>query len=331
MAKLRVGFIGAGFIAGVHAERLSKFEEIEIVAFTDIVREKAQNLASKYGGNVYTDYHEMFSKEKLDAVYICIPPFAHKDEVMIAAENGIHVFIEKPIALDLRLAEEMVKSVEKNGVKSQVGYVFRFTAGISGAKRLIESGDVGKVLHFQCAYLGNMLFLIGKKHWWKDESKGGGHIVEQVTHVYDTVRYLLGEADEVFSYTSRFMEKVDPDWRVEDGHVAVLKMRNGAIVSMFSSACYRGFNWLWRIICEKAVMELPNPHKIMVWFREKDEEKIVEKNLDFYAEESRDFINAILNDRDTKVPIREGYNTLKLTLAVKKAAKLGKPIKLDEL
>ncbi|OYT48867.1 lipopolysaccharide biosynthesis protein, partial [Candidatus Bathyarchaeota archaeon ex4484_231] len=82
--------IGCGGIARMHAKRLSTLEEAKMTAYADIDVEKAKNFSETYGGKAYSDWHEMLDKEKLDIVYICLPPFAHTDEVMVAAEKGIH-------------------------------------------------------------------------------------------------------------------------------------------------------------------------------------------------------------------------------------------------
>src|SRR5437879_6101885 len=128
MQEFRVGLIGCGGIANRHATILAALENVELAAFCDIEGSCAQQFATKYAGGrppVFTDYHEMFQKVELDVVYVCLPPFAHSDEVERAAERGIHVFIEKPIALDLKTAERMVSATERAGVKTQVGFMLR--------------------------------------------------------------------------------------------------------------------------------------------------------------------------------------------------------------
>ena len=101
----RVGMIGCGGIANRHATILEKLDRTELVAFCDIAVERARDFAQKYADGkppTFSDYHEMIEKVALDVVYICLPPFAHADEVEVAAAKGVHVFIEKPIALTMR-------------------------------------------------------------------------------------------------------------------------------------------------------------------------------------------------------------------------------------
>ena len=139
---------------------------------------------------IYTDIEAMYEKTEMDAVFICLPPFAHTLDVDIAAEKGIHIFIEKPIAGDMATAQRMVRKVEAAGVKSQVGFMLRFGDAVEQVKAKIDSGEAGWMA---ARYMCNCLH----SDWWRDKSKSGGQVVEQVIHIYDLTRYLLGEPDTV--------------------------------------------------------------------------------------------------------------------------------------
>ena len=113
--------IGCGGIANRHATILQKLERTELAAFCDIAEERARDFAAKYAEGkppVFSDYHVMLERVPLDVVYICLPPFAHSDEVEAAAAKGVHVFIEKPIALTMELANRMVAATDRAGVKT---------------------------------------------------------------------------------------------------------------------------------------------------------------------------------------------------------------------
>jgi len=111
--RYRVGILGCGGIANAHARAILKTGRMDFVAFCDIEEQRAKEFNERYAqGNakVFTDYHKMFELAEMDIVYICLPPFAHSDEVEIAAKAGVHIFIEKPIALDMETADRMVKA-----------------------------------------------------------------------------------------------------------------------------------------------------------------------------------------------------------------------------
>ena len=326
---LNVGFIGCGGVARFHLRHLPNLEEVKLVAFCDVVKERAKELAEKYGGNAYTDYHEMFHKEKLDLVFICLPPFAHKDEVMVAAENGVNIYIEKPIALDLKLAKEMQKAVEKAGVKSQVGYQLRFSYSVEKAKKLIESGEAGEVGlacgHYWCRFI--------RKDWWIDKSKSGGQIVEQSTHLYDILRWLCGDVEKVYCEGGRLFYKDVPGMTIEDTSSVVLRFKSGAVGSVTATiGAAKGYWWIrWWVVCSNALLESSEFNELKVYWSNKEPaviEDVKELRGEPMALAERDILNAILHDKPTRVPISEGVKTLELTLAAVKSMETGKVITL---
>jgi len=326
MRRLKIGMIGCGGIAGLHAEKLRSIEEANMVAFADIIKEKAEAFSKRYGGRVYTDWREMLDKESLDIVYICLPPFAHSDEVMVSAEKGIHIFIEKPIALNMKLAWEMVRAVEKNNVKSQVGYCLRFSYAIDKAKRLIESGEAGKiglaVGWYWCHFLGGA--------WWRDKSKSGGQIVEQSTHLYDAFRYLCGEVKEVYGQMDRRFWTDVPDITVEDVSNTTFRFESGAIGSISATTWGAASQWWfrWLMATEKFTMHSDDRNTLSLYSTEKNKVIRESEERDVYLLESKDLIQAIFNDDETRTPIREGAKTLEFTLAARKSMETGKPVKL---
>jgi len=326
MRRLKVGMIGCGGIAGVHAERLKSLEEVEMIAFADVVKEKAEVFSKRYGGKAYASWREMVDKEPLDIVYVCLPPFAHSDEVIVSAEKGIHIFIEKPIALDMKLAWSMVRAVEKNGVKSQVGYCQRFGYAIDKAKKLIESGEAGKiglaVGLYWCHFLGGA--------WWRDKNKSGGQIVEQSTHLYDAFRYLCGEVEEVYGQMDKRFWTDIPDLTIEDVSSTTFRFKSGAIGSISATTWGAASQWWfrWLMATEKYTMYAEDANTLNLYLTEKVRVMMESEQRDVYLLESKDLINAVLNDGDTRTPIREGAKTLELTLAARKAMETGKPVRL---
>lgn len=326
MKRLKIGMIGCGGIAGAHAERLKSLEEVNMVAFADIIKEKAEAFSKRYGGRAYTDWCEMLDKEPLDIVYICLPPFAHSDEVMVSAEKGIHVFIEKPIALNMKLAWSMVRAIEKNNVKSQVGYCLRFGYAIDKAKKLIESGETGKiglaVGWYWCHFLGNV--------WWRDKSRSGGQIVEQSTHLYDAFRYLCGEVEEVYGQMDRKFWTDVPNITVEDVSSSTFRFKSGAIGSISATTWGAASQWWfrWLVATERYTMYADDRDTLSLYSTEKNKVIRESEERDVYLLESKDLIQATLNDDETRTPIRDGAKTLEFTLAARKSMETGKPVKL---
>ena len=325
--ELRVGVIGCGGIAGAHATRLSTLKEVKLTAFSDIDEKRAKDFANKYGGNVYADWQKMLDKEELDIVYICLPPFAHTDEVMVAAEKGIHIFIEKPIALNMDLAQRMVEAVKKHDVKSQVGYQIRFGLATEKAHELIkegEAGDVGLALGwYWCHYLG--------KDWWRDKKRSGGQIVEQATHLYDALRYLCGDVDKVYGeMDKRFWTDVS-DLTLEDVSSLTVRFKSGALGAIVSTTWGVPNQWWlrWLIATKNYTMESSDANTLTLYTTEAPTKRqTISEERDLQLLEAQDLIQAVLKDKETRTPIVEGAKSLEFTLAAMKSMETGRAVKL---
>jgi len=266
----------------------------------------------------------------LDAVFICLPPFAHEDEVEVAAEKGVHVYIEKPIALSAELGERMVRAVEKHGVKSQVGYQLRFSFAAEEAKRLIESGAVGGVGLVVGAYWCRFI----RTDWWIDRSKSGGQLVEQATHLYDLLRWLCGDVELVYAEMDRLFYRDVEGMTIEDTSGVVMRFKSGAIGVVSSTIGAVPNHWWirWAIIGRDATLESDDIETLRVYHSSRTPltmEVRREYGRDPMLLAERDFIEAVLRDRETRTPIREGLKTLKLTLAAVEAAEKRKPIRVE--
>lgn len=131
--RLRVAILGAGFIAKIHAERLRQRDDVECVAICKAVPAVAEAMAKQVGlagVRIFDDFERMLDEIRPDALYVCLPPFAHSGQVELAAERGIHLFLEKPIALTEERGSSMVRAIEKAGVVSQAGFQFRFRRSV---------------------------------------------------------------------------------------------------------------------------------------------------------------------------------------------------------
>jgi myo-inositol 2-dehydrogenase/D-chiro-inositol 1-dehydrogenase len=221
---IRIGFVGIGWIAGTHMDALSQLEEAQPVAFCDIDSERAERAAARFGGRAYTDWRAMLDAESLDALYICLPPHAHDGVEIAAAERGIHLFVEKPVARDLDYARRVEEAIQKAGVICSVGYHFRYYGAIERAKERLQGLPV---LMVKGAWDDGMPT---GTLWWRTYAHSGGQLVEQTTHIFDLARYLVGEIVEVFTYSHynpALLHHPDGDIAVAD--VVCLKFENGAV------------------------------------------------------------------------------------------------------
>jgi len=332
MPALRTAFIGCGGIARAHANVLAGLpERVQMVAFCDVVRERAQAFADEYAkgaGLVFTDGAHMLDELKLDLVYICLPPFAHTNEVELAAGRGAHIFIEKPIALNMEVADRMVAAVERTGVKSQVGFVLRFGDAVEAAKRELDSGEAGPPALMIGKYMTNSLH----SAWWRDRSRSGGQVVEQIIHVYDMARFLLGEATEVYAGMDNLFHREIADYTVEDVAAAVVHFDGGAWATISSTNCAIPNQWLsqWEVVTRNRTMRFDNANCAVFHHTDQRWPRTTTINSDrnMLLGETLDLLDAIEDDGPTRTPISEGAKSLRLVLGVNESAATGKPVKL---
>ena len=193
MKTLRIGVIGAGGIAtDAHIPGYLAQEGVEIVAICDVVPGKAQAVADKLGiPHAYESHTEMLNAEKLDAVSVCTPNFAHKQSTIDALEAGCNVLCEKPIAMNLAEGQAMVAAAEKAGKLLQIGLQQRFGAEAQLLKRFIEAGDLGEIYYGEGTYLRRR----GIPGWGVFTHKnlqGGGAMIDIGVHALDLTLWLMG-------------------------------------------------------------------------------------------------------------------------------------------
>ena len=129
MKKARLAVIGCGGIGNYHLGHFMQFTDIiDMVGFCDLVEEKAKDFSQRAGmGEVFTDYREMLDTVKPDMVFVCVPPYCHGQIEYDLIERGIHFFVEKPLALDLELAKDILLKAEKKGLVTASGFQCRYS------------------------------------------------------------------------------------------------------------------------------------------------------------------------------------------------------------
>ncbi len=228
--SVKVGFIGTGGISRAHRKHLKNMDGVEVVAMCDVVEERATGAAAEWEAEVFTDYREMLGSVEMDAVYVCVPPFAHGEQEVLAAERGIAVFVEKPVAVTMEVAREVEAAIREHGVISCVGFQNRYLDIIARTRKLLEGRPVGLVMGY---WMGDL----PKVDWWRRKEMSGGQAVEQTVHVTDTVRYLFGDVKSVYAGGRTGLMADVEGYNIEDASAATLMFENGVLATIFS-ACF---------------------------------------------------------------------------------------------
>jgi predicted dehydrogenase len=227
---MQIGFIGVGGIARNYLGSLEKLQR-PVAAICDINPETAARVAQEQHCNRYTDHREMLTREKLDAVFIAIPPAAHDSHTIDAVEAGAHVFVAKPVALDLELARRTQAAVARSGRINQVGYMARYSDITERAKELVQGRDLGMGM-------GRFLARMPESHpWWGKAAISAGQIVEQSTHLFDWLRYFLGDIESVQAFGYDGPDDLIADF--EDSTTVNLRFASGAVGSVVSTCSAR--------------------------------------------------------------------------------------------
>jgi predicted dehydrogenase len=313
--KVKIGFIGCGGNARGHMGTLKQMEDVDLVALCDIKAELAKSATDQFGGKPYTDHKEMLKNEDLDGVYISIPVFAHGKPEMDVIERGIPFLVEKPVAINMEIAEKVLDAVEKNKIITCVGYQLRYAGSVDQAKAVLNGKTINMVMGKYWCNSG----MGGPEFWLRQMSKSGGQLVEQATHTVDMMRYLGGEIKEVFAFQeNRVLKDID----CPDVNAVSIKFVNGALGSLTTAWAYVG-DWN-----NANVIDILFDNSLMNWtyggINVKPETQIPEKGQDQGID--RVFVDAVKSCDGSKIrsPYIDAIKTLSATLAMNKSGQSGK-------
>ncbi|GIQ68806.1 Gfo/Idh/MocA family protein [Xylanibacillus composti] len=263
MQKYRIGFIGCGEIAHMHAACLLDNGAL-IAGGYDFNEAAARQLADRFGGKAFADPEQLCQDRDVDAVYICTRHDSHVQYVTMAARNGKAIFCEKPLAMNAEAAAEAVEAVEKYGVPCVLGFNHRYSPGIAKLKQyLLEHQEQAQILHFQFV---TAPFL---KSWAGLQEQGGGVLVCLGSHVLDLVHYLA--PSEVVQLQSMAVGLRLPSPYLEDAFGAVMTNEAGQFITVqahdlgnrdFSTDPAHRINTVQAFIGDEAVVARPSQFEV---------------------------------------------------------------------
>lgn len=322
---MKIAFIGCGGIAGAHMIRLAQIPDVEFAAMCDIVEEKAKEASEKYGGKVYTDYHKMLDEVKVDACFICIPPFAHTDQELLCVDKRVPFFVEKPIHLDMEKAKEIALKVKEKNLITSTGYVLRYFDIVDKAKGII-AGE--KIAVSRGKYFGQVP--AAGKGWYSKKNKSGGQLIEQATHTVDMMRYLMGDIEEVFAYKFEGINnKIYEGYDVEDASTILLKFQNGIIGNLSCTWLWTGYNSGVEMIGQGIML---NYEGNSLTVDRVDKKTTYVSSVDPMKVEDESFISAVKNNDPSKVKsdYEDALKTLAVSICAITSFEKGIPIKIKD-
>jgi myo-inositol 2-dehydrogenase/D-chiro-inositol 1-dehydrogenase len=196
LTTVRIGMVGAGAVAARHVRTLLAMDGVEVAGVADPALGRARELAGQAGAAAYPNHMELLDAERLDAVYICVPPFAHGAPELAVIDAGLPMFVEKPVAIDQETAATVAARLAERPLLTCTGYHWRWLDIFDRAAALLADRPPRLV---QCLWLDK----VPPPPWWLRRDGSGGQVIEQTTHVLDTARGLAGEVTEVHAFGAR--------------------------------------------------------------------------------------------------------------------------------
>ncbi|WP_291493376.1 Gfo/Idh/MocA family oxidoreductase [Desulfurella sp.] len=334
---LNLGIIGVGGIGKVHARNVAtKIPNAKLVAIADINIDVARKVAQEIGLKdikIYSNYQELIQNSNIDGVIIATPTFTKKDIVIAAADAGKHVFVEKPLALNLRDVDEMIKHVERQRIKVVVGYQRRYDRAFIKAKEAVSQGKVGNILTIKSWTRDPPPMPQG---WAADPRLSGGRLIDSLTHDFDIIRYLTGtEVVSVYAEGSVMVYEEYKKLGDYDHLFVILKMSNGILgLAEYSGYTPYGYDTGVEIHGSKGkvIISMGTNSSYMAI---SDNAYIydipthwTERYEDAYVSELMDFVDSVINDREPKCTIYDGRAALEIALAAWESIRKGVPVKI---
>jgi myo-inositol 2-dehydrogenase/D-chiro-inositol 1-dehydrogenase len=313
VSRLRVACVGTGFIAGRHLAALADLPDVEVVAVADPLRERAAEAAERCGARAYDDGLRLLESEDLDAVWLCVPPYAHGPLESAALDRGLPFFVEKPLALDLTTAREVADRVAATGLLTAVGYHWRHLDVVREARELLRDAPPHLVT-------GYWLDRTPAAPWWVQRDRSGGQVLEQTTHIFDLARLLAGEVETVQAVEVSRVRDEAPT-----AASALLTFASGTVGTISSA---RSLAWRHRValhlVGDEQVVEVSErrlvDHELRVVTP--GGERTTTSDQDPVAAEDREFVAALRGEvAGVRVPYAEALRTHALTVAADRAAR----------
>lgn len=341
---IKIGIIGAGSIARFrHLPETAMNPQAEIGAICDIVPHRAKEMAEKYHCNAYTDYQKMLEQSDLDAIIVAATNTTHAVMTIAALQAGKHVLCEKPMATSLEEANEMIETAKKAGKKLMIAHNQRFDPAHQKAKKVIQSGKLGKVLTFTAIFghPGSEFWAIdGKKTWFYRKGISGlGVLGDLAIHKLDLLRWIL---EDEYTHATAFIDTLSKTYpggeliNVEDNAHCVLRTQKGALGSVIASWTYQKENNSTTLYCENGVLQIyVDPEfSLVVHYDHQNSEyhKLGRKSTNVAQVKSGiidGFVEALVEDREVPITGIDGYKALEAVLACQLSAEMGKVVEIQ--
>ena len=323
MTKLKIGFLGAGYIAGVHAAILARDERVQIAAIHDLEQSRAEHLSRTVGAEVAHSVAEVLAN--CDAIYITTPNTRHTELAVLAAQEHKHIFCEKPMATSITDARRVLEAAQENKEVFQVGHNRRFAPVYAELKRMLNESHRPHSAHVKM----NRGELLNPK-WVGDPGITGGYLYETPIHMFDMMRFLFGEVATIQAVGSAH------EYAETDDFSVLLTFASGLHATMASAA---DASWLFpfervEVFCHHATIVTREMETLV--YSEGLDGRHVERSMHQlskeekwgYLQEDRVFVDSIMEEKPPPVTAFDGFKSVELVHSVYESVRTKNPISL---
>lgn len=268
-SPVRIGLLSYAHSAHAvsYSSALAKIDGAELTAIFDDDPQRGKHYAEEYQAAYYSRVEELLGRDDIQGVIVCSPTCQHKDLVCAAAQYGKSILCEKPIAANMTDGQAMVDACKQAGVLLQVAFVCRFYPTLQAARKIVQSGDVGKVLGVVGGNRGRPPLPPLYPEWITDPAwAGGGALLDHSVHVTDAMRFILeAEVETVFAEKGTFRQQ---GLKVEDCALLSLTFQGGVIATVDPSWSLPEnnpyhYDFYLRILCEKGMINLDDTRQAL--------------------------------------------------------------------
>lgn len=342
--RLRTGIVGCGGIAQTHAQALAAVPESAFTAVCDIDEERARAMAAQYDvPHVFTDVHALMTSGLVDTVSVCTPHPHHASVVIAAAESGVHVLCEKPVAVELGETDRMIAAARAGGIKFGVIFQRRFWPAAQRIRRALDAGQLGTPTMAECQVRISRDRAYFARDAWRGKwaTEGGGVLMNQAVHAIDQFQWFMGPVTEIVGRiaTLKHGDYID----VEDTAVATVTFASGALGVINAATTVRpdlgfrvavygdngatasvweqpegteGINDLWTVGGALEYTDALDPQR-----------ERVPGFPSFHALQIQEFLQAVAANRDPAVTGAEARKSLEIILAIYHSSRTGEPVR----
>ncbi len=339
--SIRVCIVGAGRVGKLHTGNIQQFvPKAGVVALVDPAQQMLEETGNQFGINDrFASLEQALEKTDFDAVIITTPTFTHRDLAVMAGENGKHVFLEKPMAMNLQECDEIIAGIEGKGLVLQLGFMRRFEPEFVAAAQRIHAGEIGEPMLIKSLTHGPGL----PPAWANDLKTSNGMLAEVNSHDLDCVRWLVGSnIDRIYVETANFKgdERGVTTEHFYDNMLANIKFASGALGNISGVCpCDYGYDARVEIVGRKGIMQIGSMQGMDVVVCVDREQGLVtpiykrwpERFRWGYIYEMQHFIECVQTGQRPSVTSEDGRWAVAGVLAGTKSFLEERPVYLDEV